>query len=118
MMRMLEYSELLSSFKKGFRNGNWKKLDRVEKALYRASLWYARVKGKIVNQKLVELLSGILERLLETPRMRILKRGVERAAEMLERYEQNGVFKWAPQLRKWLTEMGYIEWLGMFGPYG
>jgi hypothetical protein len=115
---MLHYTELLSSFKKGFRNGNWKKLNRAEKALYRVSLWYARVKGRIVNQKLVELLLGILERLLETLGMRMLKRGIERATEMLEKYEQSGVFKWAPQLKKWLRHPDYITWLGTFSRWG
>jgi len=115
---MLVYNELLSSFRKGFRNGNWKKLDRIEQALYRASLWYAKVKGKIVNQKLVELLSSILERLLETPKMKLQKKGVKRATEMLARYEQSGVFRWAPQLKKWLTEKDYIEWLGTFSLWG
>ena len=115
---MLTYAELLTSLKKGVRNGNWRKLDRVERAFYRASLCFARIRGRIVNSRLVELLSSILERLLETPRMRIMRRGVERAAEMLEKYEKAGVFKWAPMLRKWLAEKEYIEWLGTFTQWG
>ena len=51
---MLTYFELIRSFKKGIRNGNWRRLDRVEKAFYRASLCFSRVKGKIVDSKLVE----------------------------------------------------------------
>ena len=30
---------LLMSFRKGRRNGNWRKLSGLKKALYRASLW-------------------------------------------------------------------------------
>ena len=115
---MLTYEELFRSFKKGLRNGKWRKLDRVERAFYRASLGFSKIKGKIVNSTILEHLSNILQKLLETPGMRIIKRGVERAMEMLEKYEQERVFVWAPLLKKWLTEKSYIEWLGTFGQYG
>jgi len=49
-----------------------------------------------VNSKLVEHLSNILEKLLETPGMRIMRRGGERALEMVEKYEEAGGFRWAP----------------------
>jgi len=111
---MLKYSELISSFKKGLRNGNWRKLEGIERAFFRASLSVSRIKGKIVNPVLLEQLSRILQKLLETPGMIILRKGVERAMEMIERYEREGVFRWAPELRKWLMEKSYIEWLGSF----
>jgi hypothetical protein len=37
----LSHEELLTSFKKGLRNRNWRHLNPLDKALYRASLWYA-----------------------------------------------------------------------------
>jgi len=37
------HEELHTSFRKGLRNGNWRKLSGVGKALYRAAMWYARV---------------------------------------------------------------------------
>ena len=43
---MFTYKELLTSFRKGLRNGNWRKLSRLEKALFMASLWYSRVQFK------------------------------------------------------------------------
>ena len=46
--------------------------------------------------------------------MRIFKKGFERAAEMLEKGEENfeGVFVWAPRLRYWLKGPDYIFWVG------
>jgi len=35
---MFTHEELLRAFRKGLRNGNWRKLRKVEKALYRAAL--------------------------------------------------------------------------------
>jgi hypothetical protein len=50
-MNVYTYKELLTSFWKGQRNGNWRKLSRFAKALYRASLWYSRVQGAILKEK-------------------------------------------------------------------
>jgi len=41
-------------FKKGLRNGNWRKLRLLDKALYRAAIGYAKRGGSIVNGMLVE----------------------------------------------------------------
>lgn len=109
---MYTHNELLSSFKKSFRNGNWKKLSSIEKGLYRASLAYARFKGKIVNSDLRAQLSIIIDKILSSPGMKILERGYERASILMQRYEEEGVFNWAPQLRKWLKNPDYIGWLG------
>ena len=40
------------------------------------------------------------------------KRGFERAAEMLEKGEEKGVFVWAPSLKRWLKDLDYVFWLG------
>lgn len=116
--RMFTYSELLTTFKKSFRNGNWKKLNRVEQAFYRASLCYTKFQEKIVNKCLLEQLSGIMDKLLETPGVRVFKRGFERAVEKMQKYEEEGVFNWAPQLRRWLKDPDYILWLGTFSTWG
>jgi len=109
---MLTFDELLTSFRKGFRNGNWRKLSRTEKAFYRACLCYAKFKGKIINTKIVNMLTKIMEILKETPREKILKRGLEKAREMLEKYEKANVFALFPKLKEWLRDITYIEWLG------
>ena len=107
----ITYEELLASFRKGLRNGNWRHLNPLDKALYRASLWYAKHRGSIVNASLVEKLLGLVERLKETKGMKIFKRGFKKAVEMLKKGEVE-VFAWAPQLKRWLRDPDYIFWLG------
>lgn len=115
---MITYNELLTYWKKGMRNKNWRKLDIVEKAFYRASLSYTKIQSKIVNTKIVEQLSALVDKLLETPVARVFKRGFDRATEMLKKYEESGVFNWAPQLRNWLKDPDYMLWLGTFSAWG
>jgi len=107
----ITYEELFTGFKKGLRNGNWRKLRFMDKALYRAAMWYAK-RRCIVNGELMEKLLGFIEKLKETKGMRIFKRGFEKAVEMLEKGEEKGVFAWAPSLKKWLKDPDYIFWLG------
>ena len=112
-MSDITYEELLKFFrKKSLRNGNWRHLNPLDKALYRASLWYAKCRGSIVNTSLVGKLSVLIEKLKETKGMKIFKRGLEKAVGLLEKYEANDVFTWAPQLKHWLRDPDYIFWLG------
>ena len=111
-MTGIAYEELLANFKKGLRNGNWRKLNFLDKALYRASLWYAKHRGGIVNVALAEKLSALIEKLKETRGMKIFKRGFKKAVEILDKYEENGIFAWAPRMRNWLSDPDYIFWLG------
>lgn len=108
----ITYKELLARFKKGQRNGNWRKLRFLDKALYRASLWYAKRSGSIVNGTLVEKLLALVDLLKETKGMRIFKRGFKKAVVMLEKGEETNLFVWAPSLRYWLSDPDYIFWLG------
>ncbi|MDF2954397.1 MAG: hypothetical protein OD815_000013 [Candidatus Alkanophagales archaeon MCA70_species_2] len=108
----LSHEHLLRVFRKGLRNGNWRRLGRLEKALYMASLWYARVRGFIVNELVVRKLKALVDKLTETVREKIFMRGLERAMEILEKYEERGVFAWAPSVREWLSDPDFIFWLG------
>ncbi len=112
LRQSLSYEDLLTSFQKGLRNGNWRRLNKLKKALFRASFWYAKYRGSIVNATLVEKLLALVERLKETKGMRIFKRGFEKAVELLKKSEEQGVFMWAPQLKYWLRDPDYIFWLG------
>jgi hypothetical protein len=105
-MQMFTYEELLMDFRKGQRNGNWRKLSGLEKALYIDSLWYSRVQGAIINEKLVSKLSTLMEKLKETKGMRIFKREFEKAVELLNKGE--GIFAWAPSLKGWLKDPDYV----------
>ena len=113
MQMMYTYRELLTGFRKGQRNGNWRKLSRLEKALYRASIWYSRVRGTIVNEKLVRKLSSLMDRLKEMRGARVFKRGFEKAVALLNKGED--IFLWAPSLREWLKDPNYVFWLGAGG---
>jgi len=108
----ISYAALLGSSRKGVRNGNWRKLRFMDKALYRAAMWYAKRGRSIVNGLLVEKLLVLIEKLKETKGKRILKRGLKKAVAMLEKGEEKGVFAWAPSLKKWLKDPDYIFWLG------
>ena len=91
-MSDITYADLFASFKKGLRNGNWKWIKPLHKALFRASLWYAKCCGSIVNAALVGKLLALIEKLKETKGMKIFKRGFEKAVELLHKYEEKGVF--------------------------
>ena len=106
----ITYEELIATFRKSLRNSNWRYLNSLNKALFRASLWYAKHRGSIVNAVLVEKLLGLVERLKETKGMTVFKRGFEKAVKMLEKGEE--VFTWTPKLREWLKNPDYIFWLG------
>lgn len=108
----ITYEELITSLKKGLRNGNWRKLRFLDKALFRAAMGYAKRGVSIVDEMLLEKLLGLAARLKETKGMRIFKRGYEKAVVLLEKGEEKGVFVWAPSLRCWLRDPDYIFWLG------
>ncbi|RLG32527.1 hypothetical protein DRN97_07170 [Methanosarcinales archaeon] len=104
----ITYKELIASFKKGLRNGNWRKLRFLDKALYRAAMGYARNGRSMMNGKLVEKLLELVAGLKETKGMRIFKGGFEKAVELLGKGEENGMFAWLPSLRHWLKDLDYI----------
>ena len=110
LTKVITYEELITSLKKGLRNGNWRKLGFLDNALFRAAMWYVRCGGSIVAGKLLEKLLELVARLKETKGMRIFKRGYEKAVVLLDK--GNGLFVWAPRLRYWLKEPDYVFWLG------
>ncbi|RJS86493.1 hypothetical protein CW713_00150 [Methanophagales archaeon] len=110
---MFTHEGLLRAFRKGLRNGNWCKLSQLEKALYRAALWYSRVRGAIMNENLVGKLSVLVDKLKETSGAKVFRRGYEKAVELLSKGET--IFGWAPSFRGWLRDPDYVFWLGAGG---
>jgi hypothetical protein len=110
---IIRHEELSTAFKKGLRNGNWRKLRRLEKALFRASLWYSKVHNVVINEMLVSKLSVLLDKLKATAYAWIFKRGFEKAVELSSKGES--IFAWAPSLREWLEDPDYVFWLGTGG---
>ena len=96
-------------FRRGLRNGNWRKLNRGERALFKAALCYLRRGGRIVSVSVLEKLRFLIAKLNETIRMRIFRKGFEKAIEILNACEN---FAWYLYLKKWLKEPDYIFWLG------
>ena len=99
---------LFASFRRGLRNGNWKKLRANERALFKAALFYLRRGGMIVSALVLEKLRFLIAKLNETIGMRIFRRGFERAVGILRECENAFM---AP-LKKWLKDPDYIFWLG------
>jgi len=112
----LSHGYLHSLWRKGFRNGNWRKLDRIEKALYMASLSLAKMRGRIVNSNLVLKLGSIIGKLRETVGGRLMVRAYQRAMRSYERFMAVGLFEWAPQVRSWFNDPSYIMWVGLCSP--
>jgi len=110
---MYSYMQILNGLKKGIRNNNWRGLNKTEKAFYKASLWYARIHGKILNNNIVSQLTPLFKKLTETRGMLLLRRGYEVASQMLQSYEDAKVFEWAPDLKMWLKDIDYVRWLGI-----
>ncbi|MEM4214677.1 MAG: hypothetical protein QXZ28_05780 [Candidatus Methanomethylicaceae archaeon] len=107
-MKFLSYTDLLSVWRKGVRNGLVRRLSLIEKGLFRAALCYSKMKGKIVNSLLIKMLNGIAERVSKSLRQRIFEHGIERAWVMLS----GKCCKIFPIVRKWINDDIYILWLG------
>lgn len=107
------YGELRAARRRAFRNGNWRKIELPEKALFNATMALAKMRSRIINRSLVDRIGGIVSRMLETVSSTLLRKGREKAAWLRELYSRNGVFAWLPQMRSLLQDPGYLTWLGL-----
>ncbi len=112
----LGYSYLFCLWKKGFRNGNWRKLSKIEKALYMASLSLAKMRGRIVNSRLILELGKIIGKLRETPGVKLALAACQRAMRLYNRFVAVGLFDWAPHVRSWFNDPSYVLWIGLCSP--
>jgi hypothetical protein len=108
----ITHAELSAIRERSYRNGNWRKLTRTERALYNASLGLARLRGKLVNSALLATLRGIIVKLLRRFADVVFELGARRAEALRELYRRNGVFSWLPLLEGLLDDEGYVLWLG------
>ena len=109
----LDYRSLVTLQRRSFRNGSWRRLPLVDRALFRCALWVARVRGRIVDLKLLATVFIIVLRLLDTPRMRIWRAGRARAEELTQRFADKGLFQRAPRVGGWLANRSYVFCLGL-----
>jgi hypothetical protein len=111
---MLSHRQMTYLFRKSLRNGNWFRLNIIEKALFRCGLWVARARGCVRSPELILQLLRVASRLLENVCATIDRVGKRRAAQMLEEFSRpQGVFTWAPKLREWLQHASFVRYLGL-----
>jgi len=110
----ITYPCLVGLRRLALRNGNWKRLESGQKGLFRCALWLAKARGRICNTKLMVQVLRVALRLMENVRSNILRLGRERSTGMLANYSKpGGVMSWAPRVREWLNEAGYVWYLGV-----
>ncbi len=110
---MIDFKRLHKIFRKGIRNRKWFNLNSTKKALFRAAKGFLKTGGEIVNFDLLKKLLQIVKELTSSVKRKIYQRGLERAHELREKYEENDVFDWCPQARDWLQDMDHIFYLGV-----
>lgn len=105
---MIDYYELKLYLTRGLRNGNFWRLTNIQRSYYRACLLFTRRVGRIVSSLVVSKLRDIMKVLIESPRVKALEVGLNRAYRMLS----SRVLKWAPQIKNWVREEPFILYLG------
>ena len=110
----ISYAQLLDVRSKGVRNGNWVLLELSERALLRCALWVAKARGGIRNLQLITQVMKIIPKLLQSIGTNVVRAGRVRMMKMIEKYNiPTGVFSWAPIVKEWLQDPGYIQYLGI-----
>lgn len=95
----------------------WQRLSRIKDRIWRTAEKVLKFKNSFAKSPL--LISAIINIIFElaekinSMKAMILKTGFLKAREMLEKYEKKGVFKWIPELKSWLKDSNYIEYLGI-----
>ncbi|MEM2941569.1 MAG: hypothetical protein QW304_08500 [Thermoproteota archaeon] len=107
------HQDLVKIRLKAYRNGNWRRLTMVERALFKASIELAKLRGTIVSPSLISRLKTIALKLLQTTATKILQLGKNYANRLHELYSRNRVVKWFPRIRSLLRDPDYLLWLGV-----
>ncbi|MEM3727502.1 MAG: hypothetical protein QXG49_03860 [Candidatus Bathyarchaeia archaeon] len=115
---MFSFNKLLAFKLKGFRNGNWRRLSYLDKALFNCALELAKIRGRIENMNLMVKIAKIMLKLKVTLKSEALKVGVAKALALKKLYALKGVFNWCPSLKDWLNELNYIFYLGLKEIFG
>jgi hypothetical protein len=113
MAYKFSYRDLARIRLRAFRSYSWRRLSMVERALFRACVELAKLRGSIVNPSLVKRLESLVSRLLNTPGRRILQLGRDYASHLLGLYARNGLVGQFPSIRNLLKDPEYLFWLGV-----
>jgi hypothetical protein len=95
----------------GLRSGRFWRLNRVQRAHFKACLKLAERVGAVFSGVVVAQLRTAIKILMPIGE-KAFEVGLERAGDMVKRFKRSGVFKWAPQVRLWLRDEAYISYLG------
>jgi len=110
----LTYCGLAGFQRRSMRNRSWRRLSVAERGLYRCALWVAKARGKITNTRLMVQTLRVALKMLDSFRSRIAKAGRARATMMFEEYAKpGGLFEWAPRMREWLRNPGFVWYIGV-----
>ena len=85
----------------------------MDRGLFRCALWVTKVQGCIASLKLLVAVLGIVLKLLENSSTRIWRVGKAKAEELKQRFDNRGLFGWAPRVRVWLEERNFAFYLGI-----
>jgi len=107
------FEELKGFKEKAHRNGNWRKLSFDEKVMYKAALALAKLRGKIVNLNLVQRIKEIVEKLLESPRVKLISLGKKVLIEKLKIYMKSKQFYLARTLFSLRNDANFLIYLGV-----
>jgi hypothetical protein len=109
----LSYSNLLKCRLRGMRNGNWRRLNFVERGLYNCVLTLARTRQSIVNAKLVEIIGEMIQRLASIVRTQVVKVGQARVRALREGLERSGLIERTGWVKGWLSKPETVFYLGL-----
>jgi hypothetical protein len=108
-LEIISYTEMLSLWKHGFRNGAIRRMSLLERGLFSAALNYARMKGQIVNRKLIAMINGVANLIRKSVGREIFKLGLKKADFLIKNQKMVGIF---PCILAWVNNATYISWLG------
>ncbi len=107
MTSTLRFEDPFSLRRKDLRNGYSRGPSAVQEAFYKASMWYVRVKGWMVNARVVGMTTEVFEGLKAAINTWISEAGVAKASETLLRYWERSVSEWCPRLTASMKDEDY-----------
>jgi hypothetical protein len=108
-LEIISYTDMLSFWKQGQRNGVIRRLSPIKKGFFSAALNYAKIKGKITNRRLIDMIEGVVDQIRMNTGLKMLRRGLERVLGLSKNIKMMRIF---PSLKKWVNDDAYVFWLG------
>ncbi|MEM2165029.1 MAG: hypothetical protein QXH09_04995 [Candidatus Bathyarchaeia archaeon] len=105
---IIDFDTLRKSWVRGLRNGNIKLISPIQRGFYKACMVYAKIRGFISSNRLIEYLYKIIDILTQSPKIIALRTGLRIAIDMLS----SRTIKLFPIVRSWISDWRYIEYLG------